>query len=60
MLDEEFIKDRVQKLQEIAKVADPFIKRRLLELAVSYEQRLGKLSHPPTKLPSIGIVSSDE
>jgi hypothetical protein len=59
VLDEEFIKDRVQKLQEIAKGADPFIKRRLLELAVSYEKRLGKLP-PPIKLPSIGITSSDE
>ncbi len=60
MLDEEFIRDRAQRLQEIAKGADPFIKRRLLDLANSYERRLGKAPRPPAKLPSIEIVSSDD
>lgn len=44
MLDEEFFRRHVQKLHELAAGADPFIKKRLLQLASNYERRL---SHPP-------------
>jgi len=46
MLDEEFIRQRVQKLQEIAENADPFIKKRLPDFANGYERRLSpRLTH---------------
>jgi hypothetical protein len=38
-LDEAFFKDHVQKIQKLAEGADPFIKRRLLQLVAKYEQR---------------------
>jgi hypothetical protein len=38
MLDEEFKKQRVRTVRDLAeKAADPFIKRRLLNLAARYE-----------------------
>ena len=37
MLDEEFNKQRAKLLHELAVDADPFIKRRLLDLAKRYE-----------------------
>jgi hypothetical protein len=40
MNEDEFIKGRVKRLQEIAADADPFVKKRLLRLADDYERRL--------------------
>ena len=37
MLDEDFNKERAKFLHELALGADPFIKRRLLDLAKRYE-----------------------
>jgi hypothetical protein len=48
MNEDEFIKGRVKRLQEIAADADPFVKKRLLRLADDYERRLGP-SRPPGK-----------
>ena len=58
MDDEEFIRERVQRIKEIAKDADPFIRKRLADLANSYERRLRQPTRPPvnptgleTKMP---------
>jgi hypothetical protein len=57
MNEEEFIRGRVKRLQEIAADADPLIKKRLLRLADNYERRLappclpGKLINRETKMP---------
>jgi hypothetical protein len=40
MDEDEFIKGRMKRLQEIAADADPFVKKRLLRLAENYERRL--------------------
>jgi hypothetical protein len=48
VLDEEFFKGHVQKIQRLAEAADPLIKRRLLQLANKYEQQA---SEPP-RLPA--------
>ena len=39
VLDQEFFKEHVVKIQELAEGADPFIKKRLLQLAKRYEQQ---------------------
>lgn len=50
VLEADFIRERVQKLQDLAAVADPFIKKRLLRLAHDYERRLKENPRPPAKL----------
>ena len=40
MNEDEFIRGRVKRLQEIAADADPFVKKRLLRLADDYKRRL--------------------
>jgi hypothetical protein len=39
-MDEEFCRERAKTVRELADKADPFIKKRLLELANHYERRL--------------------
>lgn len=39
-MDETFLKDRLATVRELAQRADPFIKRRLLELAQRYDRQL--------------------
>ncbi|MGX4770668.1 hypothetical protein ACWAUC_12830 [Bradyrhizobium guangdongense] len=39
-MDEDFIKGRAEHIRELATKADPFTKKRLIELADSYERRL--------------------
>ena len=40
MHEDEFIRERVKRLQEVAADADPFVKKRLLRLAENYQRRL--------------------
>ena len=50
MLDEEFKKQRARTVRDLAdKAADPFIKRRLQDLAARYED--DGLKHPTTLTP---------
>ena len=42
MLEEDFLKNRVSEIREMASKADPFIQRRLLDLANTYEGKFGK------------------
>jgi hypothetical protein len=48
-MDEAFLRERVQHIRNLAEKADPFIKKRLLALAASYEKRIGQNSagNPP-------------
>jgi len=39
-MDDEFCKQRAKAVRELAEKADPFIKKRLLELAMHYERRV--------------------
>jgi hypothetical protein len=41
----------------MADKADPFTKQRLLDLAQTYDARLGRIARSPTKLPSVAINS---
>ncbi|MCC8948539.1 hypothetical protein H8A97_26360 [Bradyrhizobium sp. Arg62] len=56
MLDDEFNKQRSKLLRELADKADPFIKRRLLDLASRHEKRHGK-TRP---LPTVGLRWPDD
>jgi hypothetical protein len=51
-MDEAFMKERALHIRNLAEKADPFIKRRLLDLAASYERRLGRPSQASMRLLS--------
>jgi hypothetical protein len=51
-MDEAFMKERALHIRNLAEKADPFIKRRLLELAASYEKKLGRPSQASIELLS--------
>ena len=53
--EDEFLKSHVLHIRELASEADPFIKRRLLNLASNYERRLSKPPRSLSKLPSVDI-----
>ncbi|MCC8951660.1 hypothetical protein H8A97_43250, partial [Bradyrhizobium sp. Arg62] len=53
MLDDEFNKQRASLVRDLASRADPFIKRRLLDLASRYEK-------PPAKIKPLPIVSLND
>jgi hypothetical protein len=52
-MDSEFIKERAERCRALAERADPFIKRRLLDLAARYDGRF-------TKKRSIASIMLDE
>jgi hypothetical protein len=43
-MDSSFIKEHADRCRRLAENADPFIKKRLLDLAASYEHRLDRTS----------------
>jgi hypothetical protein len=45
-MDDEFLKRRVRLIRDLADKADPFTKRRLMDLARSYDARLAR---PPSR-----------
>ena len=51
-MDEAFMKERALHIRNLAEKSDPFIKRRLLDLAASYERRLGRPSQATVRLLS--------
>ncbi|MBR1174152.1 hypothetical protein JQ617_09315 [Bradyrhizobium sp. KB893862 SZCCT0404] len=54
-MDEDFIRGRAEHIRELATKADPFIQKRLLDLADSYERRLRP---PPHTAPrATGVYS---
>jgi len=52
-MDSEFIKERAAHCRFLAEKADPFIKRRLLDLAAKYEADFSK---PPSQI-SINLTA---
>ncbi|MCG2630421.1 hypothetical protein L6654_27695 [Bradyrhizobium sp. WYCCWR 13023] len=44
-MDEDFIKGRAPDIRELAAKADPFTRKRLLDLADTYERRLLPVPH---------------
>ncbi|MEK9282741.1 hypothetical protein MTR72_24415 [Bradyrhizobium sp. ISRA442] len=50
MLDDEFNQQRAKLLRELAEQADPFIKKRLLNLAQRYEPKSGQYQLASTVL----------
>jgi hypothetical protein len=53
MLEDEFNKQRAKLLRDLSSRADPFIKRRLLDLAARYEKKSAKTK----PLPPVSINS---
>ena len=42
IMDDEFLKQRAQFIRDLADKADPFIKRRLMDLAINYDARIAR------------------
>jgi hypothetical protein len=54
-MDSEFLKQQAAQCRYFAEKADPFIKRRLLDLAVRYDARLDRFLRGPPR--TFGIPS---
>jgi hypothetical protein len=54
-MDSSFIKEQADRCRRLAENADPFIKRRLLDLAEKYDDRLGR---PSRAVRNLGIPTS--
>ena len=54
IMDDEFLKQRARLIRELADKADPFIKRRLMDLARNYDARLARPSRATVTLFSNG------
>lgn len=48
-MDSSFLKEQANRCRVLAENADPFIKRRLLDLAAAYDDRFDRSSRPPSK-----------
>ena len=53
-MDSSFLKEQAERCRRLADEADPFIKKRLLDLAARYDAR----SNLPVKRRNLGIRSS--
>jgi hypothetical protein len=51
-VDEKFLRDRAKIVRDLADKADPFIRRRLLDLAEQYDLCVGRLSQTTKTLLS--------
>jgi hypothetical protein len=54
-MDSSFIKEQADRCRSLAEKADPFIKRRLLDLAEKYDEKLGR---PSRAVRTLGIPTS--
>jgi hypothetical protein len=52
-MNDDYFKEQAARVRQIASNADPFTKRRLLDLAEKYDGR--KSTRRPTPLPSVAI-----
>ena len=57
-MNDAYFKEQSQRIRAIADKADPFTKKRLLDLAESYDSRLGRPSRAVRQLPQISIDGS--
>lgn len=56
-MDTSFCREQAKLVRSLADQADPFIKRRLLQLAEHYERRLG-ISKAPNERPDEGATKN--
>ncbi|MFK4506072.1 hypothetical protein LPJ38_31665 [Bradyrhizobium daqingense] len=54
-MDDDFIKTRAEHIRELAAKADPFTKKRLLDLASAYERRLRPATSPAARAPGAHV-----
>ena len=52
-MNEDYFSEQAARLRNIASTADPFTRRRLLDLAEKYDER--KSARRPTPLPSVTV-----
>jgi hypothetical protein len=52
-MDDEYFKEQAAHVRKLASMADPFIKRRLLDLAEKYDARMGKPSRATVLLKTV-------
>jgi hypothetical protein len=55
-MDDEFLKQRLRLTRDLAEKADPFIKKRLMDLANSYEATLTRPSQATVNVLSISVA----
>jgi hypothetical protein len=51
-MNDEYFKEQAERVRALADKADPFTRRRLLDLAESYDARLGRPSRATRQLKS--------
>jgi hypothetical protein len=54
-MDSSFLKEQADRCRSLAEIADPFIKKRLLDLAAKYDAKLGA---PSRASRTLGIPGS--
>ena len=57
-MNDEFFKEQAQRVRTIAEKADPFTKRRLLDLADRYDGKLGRPSRASRELELPTILAA--
>ena len=57
-MDVDFLRDRALFIRSLADKADPFIRKRLLNLAAAYEKRAG--AQPETRVRDMGKLPSEK
>ena len=59
-MDNQFLKERAKEIRDLAERADPFIKKRLLDLADNYDVRIGRPSNAVRALIRPPVSSSEQ
>jgi hypothetical protein len=60
IVDETFLKEQAARCRSLAEIADPFIKGRLLDLAVRYEDRLAGKESRASRLMKLPVDMPEE
>jgi hypothetical protein len=56
-MNDDYFREQASRIRAMADKADPFTKKRLLDLALTYDARLCRIPRSPAKLPSVAINS---
>jgi hypothetical protein len=56
-MNDEYLKEHALRIRALADKADPFIKKRLLDLADGYDRKLGKPSRATSVLRSLVAIN---
>jgi hypothetical protein len=56
-MNDDYFREQASRVRAMADKADPFTKKRLLDLAQTYDARLDRTPRSPAKLPSVSINS---